>query len=70
MRGRLSRRGSEKYLLPPGKSISHLAEIESPGGGNISEATPLLHIYFRGGATHSVSGLSLQLDSNGADHTE
>jgi len=38
MRGRLSWRGGEKYLLPPppGEYILRLAEIESPGGGNIS----------------------------------
>jgi len=42
MRGAFSRRGGEKYPLPPGESISHLAEIESlgeeifpPGGDSV-----------------------------------
>jgi len=41
MRGQLSRRGGEKCPFPPGESISHFAEIESPGEGNISAGDSL-----------------------------
>jgi len=46
-----SKRGPE-ISYPPGESISHLAEIESPGGGNISAGGRL----YRGAIPFRVTG--------------